>query len=626
MNYIGIDIGDGESCVCILPHTSQIEPRPVAVTGRKSFLSAIAEDETGNTVIGMDAVNMGAVKGFSVRFKSKFLSDEQDSRWKMKSFLEGIYGVLAREHRLDGDTSISVGCPAGWKEQTRAEYLEMIRDAGFSNARLVSESRAAFLYAKYSRSIQMDPTLIEDSALVIDIGSSTLDFAYVLNGRETDVGTFGEVYLGGGAIDEALLDSAISTSPYKTELLSVFEEAPEWKNYCLLKARQIKEDYFSRQSAGESNICCREIVNIFYDMPISLEIKADDYLMWQEVNTPIDALHGYSFYTMLQKALKAAVKNTRNHPPSLVLLTGGASRMKFFQKLCRDSFPHAQFILCEEPEYSVAKGLAYSARLDDNIILFNRDIDDFLKSSRIHTAVEMRMDAFMNSLSTAMSDIGYAVAKRSYENWQNGNYATLDEMGDSLARQVKACVDSETGRKIIAMNLADEMDEVCALIQPEIDAICKKHDIGSGRMHMGNFQNVFSGERKLAVVPLDMDFLLKIVEISIAVSVFIIMAIIPGGQVMDLILAVISYLAARLGFQKPIGKMLRKVNFPKLVRSLLDADKVINDQFYSKMHEEFLESLRRDGKFQQEISDNIESGLKQYVAALARKTEIAISL
>ena len=143
---------------------------------------------------------------------------------------------------------------------------------------------------------------------------------------------------------------------------------------------------------------------------------------------------------------------------------------------------------------------------------------------------------------------------------------------------------------------------------------------------MGNFQNVFSGERKLAVVPLDMDFLLKIVEISIAVSVFIIMAIIPGGQVMDLILAVISYLAARLGFQKPIGKMLRKVNFPKLVRSLLDADKVINDQFYSKMHEEFLESLRRDGKFQQEISDNIESGLKQYVAALARKTEIAISL
>ena len=43
MNYIGIDIGDGESCVCYLPAGSDIEPRPLTLTGKQSFISAVAE-------------------------------------------------------------------------------------------------------------------------------------------------------------------------------------------------------------------------------------------------------------------------------------------------------------------------------------------------------------------------------------------------------------------------------------------------------------------------------------------------------------------------------------------------------------------------------------------------------
>lgn len=79
MNYIGIDIGDGESCVCYLPAGSDIEPRPLTLTGKQSFISAVAENERGETLIGMDAVHAPQVRRFSVRFKSRYLQSSPET-------------------------------------------------------------------------------------------------------------------------------------------------------------------------------------------------------------------------------------------------------------------------------------------------------------------------------------------------------------------------------------------------------------------------------------------------------------------------------------------------------------------------------------------------------------------
>ena len=41
-----------------------------------------------------------------------------------------------------------------------------------------------------------------------------------------------------------------------------------------------------------------------------------------------------------------------------MILTGGASRMAFFQQACREAFADALVVLCPEPEFSIARGLA----------------------------------------------------------------------------------------------------------------------------------------------------------------------------------------------------------------------------------------------------------------------------
>ena len=80
------------------------------------------------------------------------------------------------------------------------------------------------------------------------------------------------------------------------------------------------------------------------------------------VEEPIAALGGRSFVGCLQDALRAAVEVSRECPPEVVILTGGASRMAFFQQACREAFADALVVLCPEPECSIARRLAYAGR------------------------------------------------------------------------------------------------------------------------------------------------------------------------------------------------------------------------------------------------------------------------
>ena len=44
----------------------------------------------------------------------------------------------------------AIGCPSGWNGQTRRADADPFGKAGFPNVRVVSESRAAFLYSRES--------------------------------------------------------------------------------------------------------------------------------------------------------------------------------------------------------------------------------------------------------------------------------------------------------------------------------------------------------------------------------------------------------------------------------------------------------------------------------------------
>ena len=203
MRYIGLDVGDGESAVAVFEHGSGIEPMILPICGARSLLSAVGNIGS-EIVIGERAYTDALADNLSVRFKSRFTTDPA-SYEDIVRFVRGVLRDLQDTGVLLPDDRFVVGCPAGWNAAARARYRDLLIRAGVPQPQVISESRAAFLYAKYARTVAMDVDIMGESALVADIGSSTLDFAYIVDGRETGVGTFGETALGGGILDAVLL-------------------------------------------------------------------------------------------------------------------------------------------------------------------------------------------------------------------------------------------------------------------------------------------------------------------------------------------------------------------------------------------------------------------------------------
>ncbi len=622
MNYIGIDVGDGESCVCVLPAGSGIEPRPVVITGRRSFLSAVASGEDGRPVIGMDAIGQTAARDLSVRFKSRFLSGQPDALEDMGRFLKGLREALGDTVR-PGDR-VTVGCPAGWDGLARERYLDMIRRAGFPEPRLVSESRGAFLYAKHAKTIQLDPALIAKSALVIDIGSSTLDFAYVVDGRETNVGVFGDVYLGGGAVDEAILDAAVRTSPHRAEIERVFDQSPAWRSHCLLAARRVKEDYFTRQSAGGKNIQCQEMVTLLYEEPVNLLIQVNDPLIFRVIQMKTSALEGRSFAGMLEDALRSAAEKTAARPPELVLLTGGASRMGFFQEQCAKAFAGSVIVVCDEPELSIAKGLAYSARVDDAILAFNSAIDQYLAGDAVSGAVRGRMDELITAVSDHLAGLTCAKLKEHFERWKSGGYAALEDMNGAVVKAVRQALGGREEQEALGNVVKNELMQVCMALQPQIDGICQQYGVAVSQMQLtgvGGFQDGIDPKLDLGG---ELTFLSKSVQVLIVALVGGVLMAIPGGGIVDVLLFAVAAVAVPI-MHIPIDQFASRLNVPVVLRRLISTGSVVTDSLRARVAKTFSDRLTDNGTFRQSVSEDIEKSIAAYVSGLAQRTEIAIT-
>ena len=190
--YYGFDLGDAESAVTFLNKNAQTEPEVVPVREAGSFITAYARLRTGELLIGEAACYAPDAVERQLRFKSRFLTDPTVAR-DIKSFAGGVLGELYMSGGLvkGEDTCFYIGCPAGWDKAQRERYREIFEAAGYPPVRIVSESRAALISACQSRHFQVGYDILSRPVLVVDMGSSTTDFAHVSSGREVELGCAG---------------------------------------------------------------------------------------------------------------------------------------------------------------------------------------------------------------------------------------------------------------------------------------------------------------------------------------------------------------------------------------------------------------------------------------------------
>ena len=514
--YYGFDLGDAESAVTYLKKNEQMEPKVVPVRESGSFITAYARLRTGELLIGEEACYTPDATERRLRFKSRFLTDPSSAR-DIRSFAGGVLGELYMSGGLikGEDCCFYIGCPAGWDRSQRERYREIFENAGFPPVRIISESRAALISACQSRHFQVGYDILSRPVLVVDMGSSTTDFAYISSGREVELQTAGEVALGGGIMDELLLDASVEASPDKDELRRVFEQNPPWRTYCEFAARRLKEKYFADEDYWRDK-GCTQTVTVMGKKRLRLELRMNAELADRILEAPAPQLKNRSFHKVfaasmqeihrslqekdreaagkaggntLDKADKsdrsdaadAAAREAANglgHMPELLFLTGGVSRMPALREWCREAFPEAIVITGAEPEYSVSRGLAYSGRIDEEIRAFRQEVRELVESSVVERIVEEHVeDLFHRTVDTLVEPILRNAAIPVFERWRNGTIRRLSDIDSEMEREIDAWLHSPEAADLLVKPITSWLRPVAYRLEEYTMPICVRHNV-----------------------------------------------------------------------------------------------------------------------------------------------------
>ena len=632
MKILGFDLGDGESAVTILDGESTVEPRVMLLGGQMSMLSAVATRD-GRIVVGEEASVLAGATDAQVRFKSRYLTDADAPR-AIRAFAQGVMAMIMREEpALMAEVSRTVvGCPAGWGEQRRSQYAALIESAGFPNVNVVPEPRAAFLYARHARGLRIDAALMKKSAMVIDIGSSTTDFAYIVEGHQQNLTSFGDNSLGGGVLDELILSRAVRQSPDRARLERVLDESGAWRSYCELEARRLKEKYFISEEKWQSAPLTKPLT-VCYDETLMLDIRLDGAAMREIVNTPTPALGGRSFITCLRDALQAAVLASNACPPEVVILTGGASRMAFFREACQQAFSGSVMVVCPEPECSIARGLAYAGRVDERLSAFRQEVASIARGERLQSLVSAHVHELYEPMSAALFEVAREEAIKAVRLWKRGGVRTIDALDGVLQQNIRTAFAGEAARSRIEDDLRVWLDALMQQLEGELLALCMRCGVPPEKMSLTGAQ-LDAGLGGVSISLLDamgMDILSGLMGVVLAVVGASVcggggVAIVGAGP-MGVVVGVVAGVLLTLLGKNSMEKIIRQAELPVLMRQLVTDNSVLHG--INRQREEIeraIISALADPKngFAARLSASLSSTLGVQLESMARGAEMSI--
>ncbi len=632
MKILGFDLGDGESAVTLLSEDSTVEPRVIPIHGKSSILSAVGLKD-GRIVVGEEASVLAGAQDVRVRFKSRYLVDTQ-AAGDVRLFAQGVMNELMREEpALMAQVSATVvGCPAGWGEGRREQYAMLLESAGFPNVQVVPEPRAAFLYARHARGLRIDPALMRTSAMVIDIGSSTTDFAYIVDGHQQELSLFGDTNLGGGLLDEMILARTIERSPDGAALARVMAQSPAWKSYCELEARRLKEKYFLSEEKWQ-DAPLTSSMTVCYDEILMLELALDHQAVQEMIHAPCAALGGRSFAACLSDALHAAKAVSSACVPQVVILTGGASRMAFFQAACKAAFENSLLVLCPEPECSIARGLAYAGRVDARLKVFRQEVASIARGERLHALVSERVHELYMPVARALFDAAREQAAQTVALWRKGGVATIEEMEARLEQTLPAALAAKATTKRIEKELTVWTQALMERLEGELTNLCMRCGVPPEKMALSaaRLDAGVDGVKLSLLDAMGMDVVSGLLGVVLAVVGASLcggggIALVGSGPVGMIVGAAAGVLLALLG-KDSVEKAVRKMEIPVILRQLVTDASVRRgiDRQREEIERAMIAALAdpRNG-FAARLTASIAQSLGAQLETMARSAEMSI--
>ena len=633
--FYGFDLGDAESAVTRIIRRENDAPQVIPVQEAGSFITAYAMKRDGQLLIGEGACYDPDVLVRKLRFKSRFLTD-RGARNDIKSFAAGVLGELLLSGDLvrGDDQCFYIGCPAGWSKADREEYRGIFEEAGYPPLKIVSESRAAMVSACRSRHLQVGYDILSKPVLVVDIGSSTTDFAYIMSGKEIELKTGGEVALGGGIMDEILLEEAIDASPDPARIRRVFSENEAWRTYCEFAARRLKEKYYSDVEYWEKEPLTQTVSIRTQLIPIRLKLTMNPEIADKLLHQRVDRLEGKSFRSVFTDSLRQVRESISDPQPELIFMTGGVSRMPELRTWCREIFPEAVVICGSEPEFSVAKGLAECGLIDEELRDFKAEIAQLIESTAVENVVKKHVgELYRSTVDSLVDPILEQVAIPVVDRWREGSIERLEEIDAILEKEIDAYLHAEEGRELLAGTVASWLKKVSAGLEEFTMPICIRHQVPFTALNLTSYLslsdiNIHIDARDVFAVE-EMTWLINAI-VSIIVGLICGgsgIALISGGITGLLAGAAASLLLLLLG-KKQMQKAFMDLDLPAAMRKMFPAShfEARIEKLSSQIKANFYESLEeeKNEEITTRMVSQVSQQIEQYLTKMAEIVEIPL--
>lgn len=398
MYLIGIDFGHGETTASLYDtenNRGTVERLHILDGNTPESCkveSAVCRNKkTGEWQFARD-IREYALPDFTLHFKAPMNEITPKNKEAFAAFIKLVF-----EHILKNRTDLHynpvtdernfelyAACPSCWDDSQIKEYKNFISDI-IPIDWIIKESDAAYFKFNVEKKADQKPNqnFSDFSVLVIDIGSSTIDFTAYDTNAPKPIPPYGEKH-GASAVENLIYkyfdeyDANFKGAKQDAEVICASHNL-NWHNAVVHHIKNAKEYFYT----NEFDVCLLDLSNrsICYDVGSRI---FDTYpLKKEQLEDEILVPYRKTLFQDLN-AEKLCLENEQIGTPQIVVLTGGASRMPWFQKLVKDVFSDSKVYRDREPSYVVSDGIAYYAyahyqlkpRVENVIAEFWAEYDD----------------------------------------------------------------------------------------------------------------------------------------------------------------------------------------------------------------------------------------------------------
>lgn len=366
---VGVDFGHGETAAYVIPI------REVGIMENDGVELKIRNGNTSDQKVCPSVVycthnnefslSDGEGKKLIAAFKGRISQLDAEKKNAYRGFIRCVFESIVRNNnylKVDNTNCnfyFCIACPTRWNKSERKEYItffnEILAPYNSSVLFLMNESDAAY----FTNINSIDS---HETALVIDYGSSTIDYTLMQNHKKISDDIWSNQQLGANLIEKTLLlkykdsqfdDYNAAKSQTVSALIASGNESLV-DNIDLRLEYEIRTAKESSYSKEDSSIFLQytfyKITNYSDLKKVRFHIEFDDFN---------DDIIDYR-EEVRKDFVKLAdnIKKKTSAPLNKIVLSGGASIMPWVEDYVKEIFPGASIVKDLHPSYVVAKGVA----------------------------------------------------------------------------------------------------------------------------------------------------------------------------------------------------------------------------------------------------------------------------